>query len=309
MNLIFGRARLALAKSRWLISQERWKSLYLFSFDSLNKSLRKRYGGKVVCTLRNSILTDAFEPPVSDLDVTLTLSNSEISAGEVRSVIKAQRFLWPMIKEINIYRKRQMKLIAEIANPFELSRDPLFEGLIDPSRKDRASAVVYLIRHLLSSLNHLILWPREQRKKWELHARRIELHSPLKERDFNEESILETLLQKLEVLCAGSLGKRILRPPKNLDPSEPWIYCLRFPELCFAPPPVGLTPFQKRIIEDQIAWEYAGLISQQGQPGELKTATHLNRLRQSAIDLGFFDRLFAVHKEAAQSLIIDHLAK
>jgi hypothetical protein len=124
---------------------------------------------------RNSILTDAFQPFRSDLDLTLLSDNlSPQQAKTVRALLKVTKLAFPALGEMNLYSRKNLSLHAQLLNPWELDRDPqLKQHLSSCLPKTSARASAFILRMLENDLHNLQSRPASRKKKWDRHFHAI----------------------------------------------------------------------------------------------------------------------------------------
>jgi hypothetical protein len=147
---------------------------------------------------RNSFRTPAFTPFKSDLDLTFWLENSP-NFSEVKSMWRTHRFLKkfiPFLGEINLHVRDEALSFVELANQFELNRDPdLHSKLKVPPRKSsRADEIIFLLRMLEADAKNIKTRPDKRIRKWRFHLAQI--GAPRWTEPLTLESMLTAILQR-----------------------------------------------------------------------------------------------------------------
>ncbi len=126
---------------------------------------------------RNSYTSHNIIFAKSDLDLTLFLSDLNSSKNIKRLVIIIKKIIW-VIGEFNIYHKSDYLMFSEIANSYELKRDPFLLNYISNKNNNcEYSEFVFYLRQYRSDYQNLIKNPQSRFKKWEQFISAEELNS------------------------------------------------------------------------------------------------------------------------------------
>lgn len=136
--------------------------------NNLVKKLARYH--KLTVWPRNSFVTGALEPGYSDLDLTVIREEKNSSVGLFRDRYRNLKIFFPMLGEVNFYSGKNLQIIAENQNSFELKRDPMLVRHFQLTPIFTAiEAAVFLLRQLEKDLHNLRLHPEKRIKKWQSH--------------------------------------------------------------------------------------------------------------------------------------------
>ncbi len=294
---------------RFLLPAAAARAPYEWSFRRLEDRLSRGIAGALLWP-RNSYLTAAFTPFLSDLDMTLLLprepERDQIAA--IKSELRSARRLFPFLGETNVYVESQAAALREAANSFELSRDPRLSEKLPSSTTDssipelRPQAAAFLLRMLEADLDNLVSVPGARRRKWEVHfaeiAKRVPFDPPawiqVCENPFGALcraalSLLDFPVSQLFKEAAESLtayfDSQSVGVPLHERPMNVWVRAALPHRACFeafALP--AISEDWIRLCRAQVAWEVWGLSSQYRLADDHQgIAGHLRRLRANAV--------------------------
>ncbi len=126
---------------------------------------------------RNSFVTKKIVAAMSDLDLTIIITK----IGQEKVVTRKYKFLkiiFPFLGEMNIYDKKPVLNFIELANSYELDRDPhLLEEFSFHKKATPYEKIVFFCKILESDQENLKSIPEYRRKKWEKHLRDLNINS------------------------------------------------------------------------------------------------------------------------------------
>ncbi len=215
---------------------------------------------------RNSYLTKAFRPGMSDLDLTLWF-NEEPDPLEVELLarrLNAMKLGLPFLGEIQVYVGAWVERFAPCANRYELMRDPRTHRRLHASPLVPADVekTVFILRMLDADSKNLLRRPRAREAKWKGHFKSTGLSWNAAE--FGDDP-LALILNRILEPAAAAAAKHYLRErhskPEHEFAANPWLFALFPHRFCHAhgkPESLALP----EITLAQIAWEIWGLSSQ-----------------------------------------------
>lgn len=224
---------------------------------------------------RHSYLSRSFVPFVSDLDLTFWFSskpNQRLFQNTLRIFNKTKR-VFPFLGEVNFYVASEAPNLFELANLYEIRRDPYLWSRLgfDDRKPDSNEKIVFWLRCLDSDRKGLRNIPHFRHKKWAHYAElaQIQLDPDL--------SFVSTLKDGINTLSQFSDSERQTMHQNLLahfsrNPSDeedvPTTYCRDrwtfFPHrYCLGNTPLPILEERRvRIAYRQIAWEAWALWSQ-----------------------------------------------
>lgn len=224
---------------------------------------------------RNSFITEAFLPFKSDLDLTLWFEKQP-DDSELESLWRTYsrlKKLIPFLGEINLHVRDEAKGFVNLANPFELKRDPKLPKKLDycAAESSRADETVFLLRMLDADARNIKTRPDKRVRKWRYHLAQVgaaHLPEPLSLESIvtaiiqrsplaNDEkaTAVQSLLVYFEVRADGK-DYYDLTPNKDLMTFLPHYYCYHRDKI------TAFSGARAEISIRQLSWEVWGLSSQ-----------------------------------------------
>lgn len=247
---------------------------------------------------RNSLRLGTYQPLVSDIDISLYLTDVLPSNQAQQIKITAQKIksFFPILGEINLYSNLDREILRSSFNQFEMQRDPElmrrlgFEASTD-EHSLKPQRAVFLFKMLFFDIHNVRAYPQARLKKWQYHLGR----------NVDPEHLLEEILAELaSLLNFQSETKKhlleaidlFLKPPEKVNFenecfSDPWVWCFLVNHIGYAwgnrP---ELSAIQASVARYMIQWEFHGLLSQM-RLGEshIDFKVHLQHLKICAFDL------------------------
>lgn len=162
-----------------ILTQNTGRQLYFVATSKLQKKAQKKWGEKAKVWPRNSVLTKAFKPFASALDLSVFVPQvvSHDEWQEFSKDLSNFSTYFPWLGQVNSYDSSSRDYL-ESANFFILQRDPaLKELLYIPGRKaSRAEALVFLMKMIEKDWGYLISQPLVRINNWQVHWEVISEH-------------------------------------------------------------------------------------------------------------------------------------
>lgn len=225
---------------------------------------------------RNSYYFNAHHPLVSDID--LTYVGSIFEAKKIHEYSKNNKLLG----ELNFYPSKILQPLLQLANPFELQRDPILLTKFTPSKVSEVQKQVFLHRHILGDIYWLQRLPVIRQKKWNYILNIIDKKVPsltlsnLKALLFSSTPIDFYLSAQQDDLFNEFKASpyRCYFPHKYIWEESDETYLL------------NLSDFEKEFLIEQVKWEFWG-VGTQLQWIDLKISReYLERLKNAVIHIG-----------------------
>ena len=268
----------------------RWVAKLPYTFAILALKLIG-FGLDCVVWSRNSVRSKTFIFGVSDLDITV-ISRRNLNVSFFNDCLLTLKKLFIFLGEINLYDEKDLELVLNHMNPYELGRDPELESFVKLKNKEirNVDKFVYIQRMLFSDIHSLHEAPNLRQAKWRLilnaighnhNQKFIDLNyviKVLKDLSCSSERISQSidnwktkiLKKKIDIFHEDfGEGFRILAPHCYL-----WFHSMD--ESFFLK---GLNEFEKNVVKAQIDWEISGIYSQKYHLERESISLHISRLK------------------------------
>ncbi len=173
--------------------------------------------------VRNSFLDKTFSPPVSDIDITI-FSHEFPPSKDLMETAKRQVLLNPLLHEINTIYLPNFDNFCELANSYELNRDPKLRKAMNyfNERNDNIEKNLFLLKTLKSDCFNLENHHSIRQRKWSKLFSLLELE---KLTCFNLKTIVEYLSLRLNINSL-ELTECILE--QNIDSKLAYLFPVEF---------------------------------------------------------------------------------
>lgn len=248
---------------------------------------------------RNSLVLGYVEPPYSDIDITLVAGTDKplILQQGVQLISRIKKVLLPL-GEVNVYLEKDIPTLSQLANPFEIQRDPKLSNWIQRKQvPTQADKIAFLVKQI--ELNYKVLhqkpWTRQ--RKFKFHFKDL-LGEEVQDGQMSPAALLNSLsrhvsdskffLLSLErYLNLQSQGVPTSQMPQEVL-SDPWCWAFFPNHLCFLDSVPALSDFQKDSLLSNVGWEVWGLSTQLNwnDPATQSHRGRLNRLIKRVSEQG-----------------------
>lgn len=167
------------------------KAAYLSGFYALKIFLLRKHP-EVKVSVRNSILTSAFYPLLSDLDISVVFPDhySREKIIDTLQTIQKCRAFFPVLGELNCYSENEIKKYREFMNPLEGKRDPILRTYV--GEPQWGHKLGFLVRMIEADFKNLQLRPHLRKEKWRLHLKECGIPLP---KPFDLNQLVCTVMQ------------------------------------------------------------------------------------------------------------------
>jgi hypothetical protein len=256
---------------------------------------------------RHSLYFNNINPGISDIDLTLIVSDDDFYPEkliEIHQFMKKIKKILPVIGEANIYTNGLIDEYSMYFNYFELSRDPILKKRCrkKENRNFQTEGLVFFLRGLYSDIEKIKEFNKLRLKKWKFFEKLIKTKIPKGFLDINDTNFNADLLvtqfhkafndkihvdldelnsifsnkNEIYVLSDSELFRKLF-PHRWLytDKETYFKYSFKEDKKLYQ----SDTEEEKKIIYQQIAWEFSGVLSQVGSVSNIEDIVfHMSKL-------------------------------
>lgn len=224
---------------------------------------------KINISIRNSFLSSAFSPFVSDIDMTVILPNRygvDQTQDALKTILQYRNF-FPVLGEINSYSWAEIEKFKPCLNPLEGARDPVLHPFLRQTIKPE-DKFTFLLRMIEADSANLLHRPLYRWKKWERHLSSCGLTVPKRfDLEILLKIVMDTFLPEHADLATETVFNflRLVKQGTTYDKFDlNLILWAIFPNrFCFhLETNIELPAWLAQIQEAQLQWETWGLMSQ-----------------------------------------------
>lgn len=224
---------------------------------------------------RNSFVSKALIPPLSDLDYTIIYNSQKISKTKLVKKISFAKKISPLFKEANVYQEQQLHQIVSFINPYELKRDPLLKRYLEElnltvQKETKSHALVFILKAFNHDYIALSKHPELRLSRWE------NLFSLIDQEVFFthdlKRSISQTICNLAEIQDQSTNLLKFIESDFNFSLKNVDVFSFLFPIkyiiYCFNShiplkfPISSLSAYQQEVLLEIFKWEVSGLLSQ-----------------------------------------------